>query len=60
MDQLTNVLTAISHPTRRAIIMTLVHSGLPDSEEVRGHDDGWNYFLDIFPKQFEGSSSKNR
>jgi uncharacterized protein YndB with AHSA1/START domain len=33
-------------------LMTLVHSGLPDTEGGRGHDKGWNYFLDLFPKQF--------
>jgi uncharacterized protein YndB with AHSA1/START domain len=33
-------------------LMTLVHSGLPDSDEGRGHEDGWNYFMDIFPQQF--------
>jgi len=34
-------------------LMTLVHSGLPDTENGRGHEDGWNYFLDIFPRQFK-------
>src|SRR5215470_10332425 len=33
-------------------VMTLVHSGLPDSDEGKGHEDGWNYFLDISPGQF--------
>ena len=33
-------------------LMTLVHSDLPDSEAARGHKDGWNYFLNIFPNQF--------
>jgi len=32
--------------------MTLVHSGIPDTEEGRGHERGWNYFLGIFPEQF--------
>src|SRR5579885_3395689 len=26
-------------------LMTLLHTGLPDTEEGRGHDEGWNYFL---------------
>jgi uncharacterized protein YndB with AHSA1/START domain len=34
--------------------MTLVHSGLPDTEGGRGHDKGWNYFLDHYLKCFEG------
>ena len=33
-------------------LMTLVHSGLPDSDGGRSHERGWNYFLDKFPKQF--------
>jgi uncharacterized protein YndB with AHSA1/START domain len=32
--------------------MTLVHSGLPDTDGGRGHEKGWNYFLDLFPRQF--------
>jgi len=32
--------------------MTLVHSGLPDTERGRSHERGWNYFLDLFPKHF--------
>ena len=32
--------------------MTLVHSGLPDTDGGRGHEKGWNYFLNIFPEQF--------
>ena len=33
-------------------LMTLVHSGLPDTDGGRGHEKGWNYFLDIFSKKF--------
>lgn len=33
-------------------LMTLVHSGLPDTEGGRSHEKGWNYFLGIFPEQF--------
>jgi len=40
--------------------MTLVHSGLPDTEGGRGHEKGWNYFLDIFPGQFGEISSKEK
>jgi len=32
--------------------MTLVHAGLPDTDAGRGHEKGWNYFVDLFPKQF--------
>jgi uncharacterized protein YndB with AHSA1/START domain len=33
-------------------LMTLVHSDLPDTEGGRAHEDGWNYFLNAFPRQF--------
>ena len=42
-------------------LMTLVHSNLPDHELARGHEKGWNYFLEIFHKQFgNGSHEKYR
>ena len=33
-------------------LMTLVHSGLPDGDEGRAHEKGWNYFVNGFAKQF--------
>jgi len=33
-------------------LMTLVHSGIPDTDAGKGHEKGWNYFFDIFPRQF--------
>ena len=42
-------------------LMTLVHSDLPDTDEARGHERGWNYFLGIFHEQFgSGSRAKFR
>ena len=41
-------------------LMTLVHSDLPDHELARGHEKGWNYFLDIFPGQFESRPRKKK
>jgi uncharacterized protein YndB with AHSA1/START domain len=38
--------------------MTLVHSGLPDTDGGRSHDKGWNYFLDLFPKKFTYASGR--
>ena len=41
--------------------MTLVHSDLPDTDEARGHEKGWNYFLGIFREQFgTGSREESR
>lgn len=39
-------------------LMTLVHSGLPDTDGGRSHEKGWNYFLDMFPRQFTDASAK--
>jgi uncharacterized protein YndB with AHSA1/START domain len=39
-------------------LMTLVHSDLPDTDEARGHERGWNYFLGIFSEQFGAGSRK--
>ena len=41
-------------------LMTLVHSDLPDTDGGRGHEKGWNHFLDIFPEQFGNSSRKEK
>lgn len=40
-------------------LMTLVHSNLPDHERARGHEKGWNYFMEIFRDQFGNGSRKN-
>jgi uncharacterized protein YndB with AHSA1/START domain len=39
-------------------LMTLVHSDLPDHELARGHEKGWNHFLDTFPAQFGNGPQK--
>jgi hypothetical protein len=31
--------------------MTLVHSGLPDTDGGRSHEKGWNFFLEGFQAQ---------
>jgi uncharacterized protein YndB with AHSA1/START domain len=41
-------------------LMTLVHSGLPDTDGGRGHEKGWNYFLDLFPGQFGDAPRKGK
>jgi uncharacterized protein YndB with AHSA1/START domain len=38
-------------------LMTLVHSGLPDTDGGRSHDKGWNYFLDGFLSQLAKSAA---
>ena len=39
-------------------LMTLVHSNLPDHELAKGHERGWNYFLDTLREQFGDGSRK--
>ena len=41
-------------------LMTLVHSDLPDSDEGRSHEKGWNYFLGMFLEQFGDASRKKQ
>jgi uncharacterized protein YndB with AHSA1/START domain len=33
-------------------LMTLVHTGLPDTNGGKGHEKGWNFFLGNFAEQF--------
>jgi uncharacterized protein YndB with AHSA1/START domain len=40
--------------------MTLVHSGIPDTDAGKGHEKGWNYFLDIFSRQLGNSSREEK
>lgn len=39
-------------------LMTLVHTGLPDTKEGRSHEKGWNFFLGTFPEQFNAGAKK--
>lgn len=39
-------------------LMTLTHSDLPDTEEARGHERGWTYFLGVFTDQFGNGARK--
>ena len=39
-------------------LMTLVHFDLPDADEGKAHEKGWNYFLEIFCEQFGNGSRK--
>jgi uncharacterized protein YndB with AHSA1/START domain len=41
-------------------LMTLVHSDIPDTDRARGHEKGWNYFLNIFPEQFVNRSHQEK
>ena len=43
-----------------ATLMTLVHSDLPDTEEGRAHEGGWNEFMDSFPNHFRDAFLKGK
>jgi len=54
-----SVVTVTFQKQGEGTLMTLVHSGLPDTEPARGHEKGWNYFLGIYREQFGGGSRKD-
>ncbi len=41
----------------KSTLMTLVHSGLPDTQGGRSHEKGWNFLLDGFQGQLENASA---
>ena len=41
-------------------LMTLVHSGLPDTDGGRSHEKGWNYFLSLFCEKLAATSPTNQ
>jgi uncharacterized protein YndB with AHSA1/START domain len=51
-----STVTVTFQPKGEDTLMTLVHSGLPDSEQGRGHEKGWNYFLGNFAERFAAAS----
>jgi uncharacterized protein YndB with AHSA1/START domain len=53
---LESVVTVTFKKQGKNTLMTLVHSGLPDTDGGRGHEKGWNFFLDSFLKQFTDAS----
>jgi uncharacterized protein YndB with AHSA1/START domain len=53
---LESVVTVTFKKQGKNTLMTLVHSDLPDTDGGRGHEKGWNFFLDSFLKQFTNVS----
>jgi uncharacterized protein YndB with AHSA1/START domain len=53
-----SIVTVIFKKQGEDTLMTLVHSDIPDTDRGRGHEKGWNYFLDIFCEQFGNGSRK--
>ena len=52
-------MTATFKKQGKDTLMTLVHSGLPDTDGGGGREKGWNYFLEILREQFGDGSRKN-
>lgn len=49
---LESVVTVTFKKQGKGTLMTLVHSGLPDTNPGKGHEKGWNYFLGKFSGKF--------
>jgi uncharacterized protein YndB with AHSA1/START domain len=47
-----STVTVTFQPKGEDTLMTLLHTGLPDTDGGRGHEKGWNFFLDNFAKKF--------
>jgi len=54
-----STVTATFKKQGKDTLMTLVHSGLPDTDGGGGREKGWNYFLEILREQFGDGSRKN-
>jgi uncharacterized protein YndB with AHSA1/START domain len=55
-----STVTVIFQKKAENTLMTLVHSDLPDTDGRRGHEKGWNYFLDGFAQQFKDAPRKRK
>jgi len=53
-----SVVTLTFAKQARQTVLTLVHSNLPDHQMARGHESGWDYFLETFREQFGDGSRK--
>jgi hypothetical protein len=43
-----------------ATVMTILHSGLPNTEMATAHEKGWNSILDKFSKSFAGELRRHQ
>jgi uncharacterized protein YndB with AHSA1/START domain len=55
-----STVTVTFKPQGADTLMTLVHTGIPDSDPGRGHEKGWNYFLGKFAEQLGDAAHKKR
>ena len=52
------VVTITFQKKGESTLMTLVHSGLPEGEMAKAHEEGWNSVLDKFVGAFVGESRR--
>jgi uncharacterized protein YndB with AHSA1/START domain len=57
---LESIVTLTFQKQGEGTLMTLVHSNLPDHELAKGHEEGWKYFLNLFPEQFGSGAGKKK
>ena len=55
---LESMVTVTFKKRKEGTLMTLLHTGLPDSDGGKNHNNGWNFFLDNFPKHFAKAAPK--
>lgn len=55
-----SILTVTFQKKGKETLMNLVHSGIPDTDEGRGHEKGWSHFLDMFAEQCGDASGKKK
>lgn len=51
-EGLESIVTVTFRPKGNDTVMRLVHSGLPDTEKGKAHEEGWTYFMENFPQWF--------
>jgi uncharacterized protein YndB with AHSA1/START domain len=53
-----SIITLTFEKREEGTLMTVVHSGLPDSEGGKIHESGWNRFLEAFSGQFAAARTQ--
>jgi uncharacterized protein YndB with AHSA1/START domain len=57
---LESVVTLTFKKKKDGTLMTLTHSGLPNDKGGKGHEGGWNYFMDKIVAQWGTRAARRR